>query len=71
QYGMQTFDQSLMVLYRRGLITYEEALLWSNNPDDFALKVRGIESGTDHAWQAQQPETGGRTVIPGLERISG
>jgi twitching motility protein PilT len=71
QYGMQTFDQSLMVLYRRGLITYEEALLWSSNPDDFALKVRGIESSADHTWQAQQVETGSKTVIPGLERISG
>jgi len=71
QYGMQTFDQSLMVLYRRGLITYEEALLWSSNPDDFALKVRGIESGTEHALQGQQAEAGARTVIPGLERISG
>jgi twitching motility protein PilT len=71
QYGMQTFDQSLMVLYRRGLITYEEALLWSSNPDDFALRVRGIESGTDHALQGQQAEAGARTVIPGLERISG
>ncbi len=71
QYGMQTFDQSLMVLYRRGLITYEEALLWSSNPDDFALKVRGIESSTDHTWQAQQVEAGSKTVIPGLERISG
>jgi twitching motility protein PilT len=71
QYGMQTFDQSLMVLYRRGLITYEEALLWSSNPDDFALKVRGVESSADHTWQAQQVETGSKTVIPGLERISG
>src|SRR5439155_757900 len=25
-YGMQTFDQSLMALYRQGLITYEEAI---------------------------------------------
>ena len=41
-YGMQTFDQSLMKLYTAKLISYEEALRQSSNPDDFALKVSGI-----------------------------
>jgi twitching motility protein PilT len=50
-YGMQTFDQSLMALYRRGLITYEEALAQSSNPDDFALKVRGVASTSDKRWE--------------------
>lgn len=44
QYGMQTFDQSLLGLYKDGLITYEDALTRSTNPDDFALMVRGIQS---------------------------
>jgi len=44
QYGMQTFDQALMQLYQEGLITYEEALLQSTRPSDFALKVKGIQS---------------------------
>jgi len=35
-YGMQTFDQSLMALLKNNLITYEEALRQSTNPDDFA-----------------------------------
>ena len=47
QYGMQTFDQALMDLYQRELITYEEALHQATNPDDFALKVRGIQSTED------------------------
>jgi twitching motility protein PilT len=50
-YGMQTFDQSLMALFRRGLITYEEALAQSSNPDDFALKVRGVASTSDRRWE--------------------
>jgi twitching motility protein PilT len=50
-YGMQTFDQSLMALYRRSLITYEEALAQSSNPDDFALKVRGVASTSDRRWE--------------------
>jgi len=49
-YGMQTFDQSLMQLYTSKLITYEEALRQSSNPDDFALKVSGISSTSDSTW---------------------
>jgi len=49
-YGMQTFDQSLMQLLTKGLITYEEAMRQSSNPDDFALKVSGISSTSDSNW---------------------
>lgn len=49
QYGMQTFDQALMFLFQKNLITYDEALRQSSRPDDFALKVKGIDS-TDEAW---------------------
>ena len=49
-YGMQTFDQSLMALWREGFITFEEALAQSTNPDDFALKARGINSSSDSRW---------------------
>ena len=52
QYGMQTFDQALMDLYRRELITYEEALHQATNADDFALKVRGIQSTSDMSQDA-------------------
>ncbi|MDR3580627.1 MAG: type IV pilus twitching motility protein PilT [Oryzomonas sp.] len=49
-YGMQTFDQSLMKLYTANLISYDEALRQSSNPDDFALKVSGISSTSDASW---------------------
>ncbi len=49
-YGMQTFDQSLMSLLKQKLITYEEALRQSTNPDDFALRVKGISSTSDTSW---------------------
>ena len=54
EYGMQTFDQSLMTLYQRGLVNYEEALRWSSNPNDFALKVRGIETAGEQPWVAER-----------------
>ncbi len=50
QYGMQTFDQSLMFHLRNGLITYEEALRQTTNPDDFALRVSGISATSDSKW---------------------
>ncbi len=53
QYGMQTFDQSLFSLFQRELITYEEALKQCTNPEDFALKVKGIQSTSDFTWAAQ------------------
>ena len=56
EYGMQTFDQSLISLYRRGLVSYEDALRWSSNPNDFALKVRGVESAGEQPWIAEQQE---------------
>ena len=68
QYGMQTFDQSLMTLYRRGLITYEESLLWASNPDDFALRVRGIEPTWEQGSRGSEEE---RPKVPGLERLAG
>jgi len=52
-YGMQTFDQSLFGLYTNGLITYDEALMTASNPDDFALKVKGIQSTSDLATEEE------------------
>ncbi len=54
EYGMQTFDQSLMSLYQRGLVTYQDALRWSSNPNDFALKVRGIETAGEQPRVAER-----------------
>jgi len=44
-YGMQTFDQHLEELYRKGLIDYNTAILYANKPGDLELKLKGISSG--------------------------
>ena len=49
-YGMQTFDQALMTLVKKQVITFEEALRQSSNPDDFKLKFSGIDSTSDASW---------------------
>jgi twitching motility protein PilT len=68
-YGMQTFDQSLMGLFTGKLITYEEALRQSTNPDDFALKVSGISSTSDSKWdQFSHGEAEGGN-IPTIEKF--
>jgi len=51
QYGMQTFDQSLFGLYKSGLITLDEALKRATNPNEFRLKLQGIQSTSDVAQE--------------------
>jgi twitching motility protein PilT len=63
-YGMQSFDQSLMKLYSSKLITYDEALRQSSNPDDFALKISGISSTSDASWEGFENKPDDSAVEP-------
>src|SRR5436309_9724023 len=54
QYGMQTFDQSLFYLYTSGLITLDEALRGSTNPDEFRLRLAGIQNTTAMAKESME-----------------
>ncbi len=47
QYGMQTFDQSIFGLFEQGSVTYDEALRWASNVDEFKLKVQGISTTSE------------------------
>src|SRR4051812_36658501 len=47
QYGMQTFDQSIFSLFEQKLVSYEEALRWASNVDEFKLRVQGIATTSD------------------------
>jgi twitching motility protein PilT len=47
QYGMQTFDQSIFGLFEESLISYDEALRWASNVDEFKLRVQGISTTAD------------------------
>ena len=59
QYGMQTFDQSLMDLFRRGLVTYEAAMEYATNPSEFALRASGVEAASDITFDAGSGRAGG------------
>ena len=69
QYGMQTFDQSLLQLHREELITYETARDAATNPDDFDLKVKGILSAGEMTWDAASgaPPPGATTSLSHAE----
>lgn len=56
QYGMISFDQSIMKLYRAGMISFEEAMNQCSNPDDFDLRVKGITGASDRWTGDQRPE---------------
>ncbi|MBN2226324.1 MAG: type IV pilus twitching motility protein PilT [candidate division Zixibacteria bacterium] len=60
QYGMRSFDQSIMDLYRRGLISFEEAMGHCSNPDDFDLRVKGITGAADR-WKNEEDSKVGDT----------
>jgi len=68
QYGMQTFDQSFFQLYKDGLITYENAIRLASKPDDFALKVKGVQS-TEEIREEEEDILGGKSG-PEIERFS-
>ena len=42
-YGMQTFNQSLVKLFKDGLASEQEVLSAASSPDDLKLALRGIE----------------------------
>jgi twitching motility protein PilT len=59
QYGMQTFDQSIYDHYKVGRVSYEDALMYASNPDEFKLRVQGIYTTQDAAIEAMEKELGG------------
>ncbi len=68
QYGMVTFDQSIMRLYRSGLISFEEAMNQCSNPDDFDLRVKGITGAADR-WDKEETTDVANTEMPAPENM--
>jgi twitching motility protein PilT len=70
QYGMQTFDQSIFYLFQQKLISYEEALRWASNVDEFKLKVQGISTTAEMSrdQMATAVQSGG---VPEITRFGG
>ena len=56
QYGMQSFDQSLMQWYSQGVISYESAIFYATNPSEFALRIQGVAGSSDNSWEGFQTD---------------
>ena len=56
QYGMQSFDQSLMGWYTKGIISYESAVFYATSPAEFALRVQGVAATSDNTWAGFEGE---------------
>ena len=69
QYGMQTFDQSLFYLYQSGMITLEEALRGATNPDEFRLRLAGIQNTSAMAKEEMEQLGGVGNVSNFISRI--
>jgi len=68
QYGMQTFDQSLFYLYQSELITLDEALRGATNPDEFRLRLAGIQNTSAQAKEEMEKVAGMVDVKDMIER---
>jgi twitching motility protein PilT len=55
-YGMQSFDQSLMNWYQKGIISYDDALFAATNPAEFSLRTQGIAGSSDTSWDTVKQE---------------
>ncbi|MBC8357642.1 MAG: PilT/PilU family type 4a pilus ATPase [Candidatus Aminicenantes bacterium] len=54
EYGMQTFDQSIYQLYKDDAISFEQGLRYSSSPNNFKLRVAGIQSSSDMALEEME-----------------
>ena len=70
QYGMQTFDQSIYGLYQRGRLSYDTALRWASNPDEFKLCLQGVTSTAEGARdEMAHPRSGDGDEPPTVTRF--
>ncbi len=68
EYQMQTFDQSIYQLYKAGYISFEQGILYSSNPDNFKLRVQGVQSTLDLALETMESKMGAVERRPQIER---
>jgi len=46
EYGMQSFDQSILTLTQANTVTVDEAVRWVTNVEEFKMRLRGITPGS-------------------------
>jgi twitching motility protein PilT len=62
QYGSQTFDQHLMDLVNTGMVSFDNAKLAANSPNDFDLKMNMLGQGRGTRTSSDVAENAGDKV---------
>jgi twitching motility protein PilT len=71
QYGMQTFDQSIFGLFQKGIVSYDDALRYASNKDEFKLKVQGIATTAEMARDEMLKAVNASSNEPEIMRFGG
>jgi len=71
QYGMQTFDQSIFGLFQKGIVSYDDALRYASNKDEFKLKVQGIATTAEMARDEMLKAVSASSNEPEIMRFGG
>jgi len=71
QYGMQTFDQSIFGLFTKGIVSYDDALRYASNKDEFKLKVQGIATTAEMARDEMLKAVNTQSNEPEIMRFGG
>ncbi len=53
-HGMQSFDQSILNLYRKGVVSLETAMETATNPNDLDMAIRGIQASGSRLVQTKE-----------------
>jgi twitching motility protein PilT len=70
EYGMQSFDQSILQLCQTGRVTVDEALRWVTNVDEFQMRLRGITPGSAASSGGAGPTAATATPTPAATKSS-
>ncbi len=64
--GMQTFDHALMELYRKGLVSEEDACNEADNPANLSLRLRQMDASFGKP-AGQMPHLNQGLLVPGMK----
>jgi hypothetical protein len=58
-----------MTWYQRGTITYEAALFYATNPNEFKLAVSGIKGTSDRTFEEESLKSASSSSVDDIERF--
>ena len=65
-HGMQSFDQSILNLYRKGVVSIETAMEAATNPNDLDMAIRGIQTSDSQLVKTEEADTESHKMTPNM-----